>query len=237
MKTVAAGYDAIRREAALTPPEGPAVDRGRTTSGRFRGARKSVQTLPPLLKIGTARPITHPVGPLRRLASAGLAVFAVTAAVGCGEEERVVSGPAMSSPQVAMTVSYPGFAPFALITYRDREGRRCHGLGSLTAHGPRVIGALEDPLADGLAARGKCLGSRDGDVSLQVRKAGRGAPRLVGGIVRAGVTRVVVGGQAVRPRSGGEFLVVQPADAATLASVQLEYRAGHHKRLPVAVAS
>ena len=236
MKTVAAGHDAIRREAALSPPEGSAVDRDRTTSGRFRGARKSVQALPPLLKIGTDPPITHPVGPVRRLASAGLAVFAVTAAIGCGEEEQVASGPAMSSPRVAMTVSYPGFAPFALITYRDGDGRRCHGLGSLTAYGPRVIGALEEPLSDGLATRGRCLDARDGDVSLQVRKAGRYAPRIVGGIARAGVTRVVVGGQAVRPRSGGEFLVVQPADAAALASVQLEYRAGHHKRLPVTVS-
>ena len=163
-------------------------------------------------------------------------MLVVTAAAGCGEEERVVSGPAMSSPRVAMTVSYPGFAPFALITYRDSEGRRCHGLGSLTAYGPRVIGALEEPLADGLATRGKCLGSRDGDVSLQVRKAGRGAPRIVGGIARAGVTRVVVAGQAVRPRSSGEFLVVQPAGAGGLASVRLEYRTGHHKRLPVALS-
>ena len=155
-------------------------------------------------------------------------------ATGCGEEKRVDTGPAMSSPRVAMTVSYPGFAPFALITYRDGSGVPCHGLGSLTADGPRVMGALDTTLAEGLATRGRCLREQDSDVSLQVRKAGADAPRLVGGIARAGVTRVIIGGQSVRPRAGGEFLVVQPADARSLGpAVQLEYRAGHQRRLPL----
>ena len=133
-----------------------------------------------------------------------------------------------------MTVSYPGYAPFALITYRDGEGRRCHGIGSVTAHGPRVMGSLGTTLADGLAKRGKCLRADDSDVSLQVRKAGAGAPRIVGGIVRDGVTKVVVAGQRVDPRPTGEFLVVQPAGAGTLGSaIELEYRAGHVRRLPL----
>ncbi|HEX2086303.1 MAG TPA: hypothetical protein VHF89_11520 [Solirubrobacteraceae bacterium] len=174
----------------------------------------------------------------RSLASAGTAALAAVALAACGEEKREATGPAMSSPRVAMTVSYPGYAPFALITYRDERGRRCHGIGSLTADGPRVFGALDSALADGLAAGGKCLGPDDSDVSLQVRRAGRGAPRVVGGIARAGVTRVVVGGQRVRPRRGGEFLVVQPGDAGPLGDdVQLEYRAGHQRRLPLKLVS
>ena len=180
----------------------------------------------------------HPVGPVCRLVTAGLAAFAATAAIGCGEEKRVVSGPAMSSPRVAMTVSYPGFAPFALITYRDTHGRRCHGLGSVTPEGPRVMGALGDSLTEGLTNRGKCLAADGGDVSLQVRRAGTGAPRIVGGIVRAGVTRIVVAGQSVRPRRGGEFLVVQPPGTGALGDeIELEYHAGHHRRLPLETAS
>ena len=178
------------------------------------------------------------MGLLRRVGTVGTAAFAVAAMTGCGEEKRVETGPALSSPRVAMTVSYPGFAPFALITYRDASGRRCHGLGSLTEHGPRVMGALDKTLADGLSVRGTCLRPDDGDVSLQVRRAGRGAPRIVGGIARAGIARVVVGGQAVRPWAGGEFLVVQPADAGSLgSSVEVEYRAGHHRRLPLRLVS
>ena len=152
----------------------------------------------------------------------------------CGSEEAPTTPPALSSARVAMTASYPGFAPFALITYRDADGRRCHGLGSVTPEGPRVMGALDVSLTDGLTARGKCLGANGRDVSLQVRRAGRGAPRIVGGIVREGVTRVVVAGPSVRPRRGGEFLVVQPADAGALGEkIELEYHAGHHRRLPL----
>jgi len=32
----------------------------------------------------------------------------------CGAEERAETPPALSSPRVAMTVNYPGYAPFAL---------------------------------------------------------------------------------------------------------------------------
>ena len=175
---------------------------------------------------------------LRAVAIAGVGALAAVALAACGEEQRVEIPPALSSPRVAITVSYPGYAPFALITYRDGNGRRCHGLGSLTTQGPRVMGSLDDTLAVGLRERGTCLGRDDGDVSLQVRKAGRGAPRIVGGIARAGVTRIVVGGQAVRPRSGGEFLVVQPADAGTLGDeIELEYQAGHHRRLALDAVS
>jgi hypothetical protein len=174
------------------------------------------------------------VGLLRSVGAAGAAIIAAAAFAACGEEERVDTGPAVSSARVAMTVTYPGFAPFALVTYRDRRGRHCHGLGTLTARGPRVLGLPGASLAEGLTRRGKCLGAGDHDVSLQVRSAGRGAPRLVGGIVRAGVTRVVVAGQAVRPRPGGEFLVAQPAGAGAIGDeIELEYRAGEHRRLPL----
>lgn len=174
------------------------------------------------------------MGLLRSVATAGAATIAAASLAACGEEDRPEVRPAVSSARVAMTVSYPGLAPFALITYRDRAGRPCHGLGRLTAGGPRVIGAVGATLADGLARRGRCLRPDGDDVSLQVRSAGPGAPRLVGGIVRPGVTRVVVAGQAVRPRPGGEFLVAQPADAGSLGDeVELEYRAGGHRRLPL----
>ncbi|HEX8122697.1 MAG TPA: hypothetical protein VF549_15685 [Solirubrobacteraceae bacterium] len=149
----------------------------------------------------------------------------------CGSEQRESASPALSSPHVAMTVSYPGYAPFALITYRDVAGRPCHSLGSVTADGPRVMGWLGASLAEGLAHGGTCMRRTTGDVSVQVRQAGHG-PRIVGGIVRAGVTRIVVAGQSVRPRAGGEFLLVQPAGTGALGrDIQLEYRAGHHKRL------
>ncbi|HEV2061937.1 MAG TPA: hypothetical protein VGR12_03715 [Solirubrobacteraceae bacterium] len=174
------------------------------------------------------------MGSLRRVGTTVSAALAAAAFAACGGAERETTPPAMSSPRVAMTVSYPGYAPFALITYRDGEGRRCHGIGSVTAHGPRVMGSLGATLADGLARSGKCLRADDSDVSLQVRNVGVGAPRVVGGIVRDGVAKVVVAGQRVDPRPTGEFLVVQPAGAGSLGSaVELEYRAGHVRRLPL----
>ena len=184
------------------------------------------------------RPITQAVGPLRRVGITAAAALGAASLSACGAEEKVETPPALSSPRVAMTVSYPGYAPFALITYRDAAGRRCHGIGSVTANGPRVMGALGASLAEGLAQRGKCLRTDDNDVSLQVRRAGTGAPRIVGGIVRDGVTKVVVAGQRVDPRPTGEFLVVQPAGAGSLGSaVELEYRAGQVRRLPLDVVS
>jgi hypothetical protein len=152
----------------------------------------------------------------------------------CGGEEREDTPPALSSARVAMTVEYPGYQPFALITYRDPAGRRCHGLGSVTPQGPRVMGALDNSLTEGLTTRGTCLAVGGRDISVQVRKAGRGAPRIVGGIVREGVTRIVVAGQTIRPRRGGEFLFVQPPDAGALGDdIELEYTAGQHRRLPL----
>jgi hypothetical protein len=170
---------------------------------------------------------------LRRIGTVGAVAMAAAALGACGEEERTGVAPALSSTRVAMTADFPGFAPFALITYRDAAGRRCHALGSVTPNGPRVIGALGSALADGLARRGTCLDARDRDVSFQVGGGGR-TPRLVGGIVRAGVTRVVVGGHKVRPRPGGEFLVVHPADAGALGDdIQLQYHAGGHRKVPL----
>ncbi len=190
------------------------------------------------LNIETLLPIIPSVGLLRTVGTAGAALIAATGLVACGGEKRDDRGPAANSPRVAMTVSYPGFSPFALITYRDRGNRQCHGLGTLTASGPRVMASLNTSLAQGLIKDGKCLGAGDHDVSLQVRSAGNGAPRLVGGIVRAGVTRVVVAGQTVRPRPSGEFLVVQPADAGSLGEeIQLEYRAGQQRRLALKLLS
>ena len=162
-----------------------------------------------------------------------MAILAI-ALTACGEEKVAETPPVMSSPRVALTANLPGYAPFALIVYRDAEGRRCHGVGSLTAGGPRVMGALGETLADGLRTGGKCLRATDSDVSLQVRRVGRGTARVVGGIVREGVTRVVVGGQGVRPQRDGSFLVVQPAGSGALGEeVELEYRAGNHRRLPL----
>lgn len=164
---------------------------------------------------------------------AGITAAAALAVAGCGKEQAPDAGPATSTPEVALTASYPGYAPFALITYRDKTGRRCHGIGTLTANGPRVLGARSDlSLADGLKSRGKCLRPTDGDVSLQVRQGAPGAPRIVGGLAREGVSRVIVAGQRVRPRRGGAFLVIQPADTGSLGDkVGLEYRAGHTRRI------
>ena len=175
---------------------------------------------------------------LLRVGTLGAAAFAAAALSACGAEEKTETPPALSSPRVAMTVNYPGYAPFALITYRDAAGLRCHGIGSVTPDGPRVMGALGLTLSDGLAQRGKCMRADDNDVSLQIRNAGAGAPRIVGGIVRDGVTKVIVAGQRVDPRPTGEFLVVQPAGAGTLGSaVELEYRAGVVRRLPLGIVS
>lgn len=174
---------------------------------------------------------------LRRIGTVGAVAMAAAALGACGEEKRTGSGPALSSTRVAMTADFPGFAPFALITYRDADGRRCHALGSVTPNGPRVMGALGAALADGLKHRGTCLDDRDRDVSFQVGGGGR-SPQLVGGIVRAGVTRVVVGGQRVRPRPGGEFLVVHPADAGALGDdIELEYNAGGNRKVPLRVVA
>jgi hypothetical protein len=171
------------------------------------------------------------VGLLRSVGIAGAVALAAAGLSACGAEPTDNAGPALSSPRVAMTVSYPGYAPFALITYRDAAGRPCHSLASVTTNGPRVMGRLGSSLADGLAHGGTCVKPNAGDVSVQVRQAGRG-PRIVGGIVRAGVTRVVVAGQSVRPRAGGAFLLVQPAGTGALGrDIELEYHAGHHRRL------
>ncbi len=173
------------------------------------------------------------MGLLRPLLTAGVAALAAAGLAACGEEQREDTSPRLSSQRVAMTASYPGYAPFALITYTDAAGRRCHSLGSVTADGPRVMGALDVPLAEGLAARGTCLRTGGRDVSMQVR-GGRGTPRVLGGIASSGVTRVMVAGRAVRPRKNGEFLVVHPADAGPIGDeVELEYHAGHHRRLPL----
>ena len=182
--------------------------------------------------------MTVPVRLLRVVGTTGAMAMAL-ALPACGEEEREDTPPALSSARVALTAEYPGYQPFALITYRDPAGRRCHGLGSVTPDGPRVMGALGDSLTEGLTANGTCLTATGRDVSVQVRKAGgRGAPRIVGGIVRAGVTRVVVAGQAIRPRSGGEFLVVQPADSGVLGDdIELEYAAGTQKTVPLDLVS
>ena len=218
----------------------PPRSSGPNDSGRPAAVGVSVQIRAPVLKISTGRPINCPVGSplLLRVGTIGAAAIAAAGLSACGAEEQTETPPALSSPRVAMTVNYPGYAPFALITYRDAEGRRCHGIGSVTADGPRVMGALGLDLTQGLAERGKCMRAEDNDVSLQIRKAGVGAPRIVGGIVRDGVTKVIVAGQRVDPRPSGEFLVVQPAGAGTLGSaVELEYRAGTVRRLPLDTVS
>ena len=213
---------------------------GANHSGRSVAARESVQIAGLELKKRSGRPIICAVGSplLLRVGTIAAIALAGAALSACGEEAKVETPPAMSSPRVAMTVAYPGYAPFALITYRDGEGRRCHGIGSVTPDGPRVMGALGVTLTEGLAKQGRCMRAEDKDVSLQVRKVGVGAPRIVGGIVRNGVTKVIVAGQRVDPRPSGEFLVVQPAGAGTLGSaVELEYRAGGIRRLPLDTVS
>jgi CBS domain-containing protein len=167
-------------------------------------------------------------GPIR---SALIGVLAATGVAGCGTTEERLVPPDLNSPQVALTVDYPGAAPLALITYRSRRVR-CHALGTMTARGARLLGQLGKPVSQALPRHGRCLDAAHPVVSLQVGDAGN-ALRAVGGITRDDVVRVAVAGQRVRPRDGA-FLVAFPASAGAVGQVvRVQLRDGRRLRLPL----
>src|SRR3712207_174247 len=164
-----------------------------------------------------------------------LALIATAAtAAGCGEKKAERPLPRPESSRVALTVAYPGFAPWALITYQGGKGERCHALGQLTADGPQVIGDPA-PLEEALVRRGRCLEDGNGrSVSLHVAPGANGDVRVVGGIAAKGVRRLVVGGRRVRPAASGAFLFTQPASARLGRSVEVVYRGGGRERVTLA---
>jgi hypothetical protein len=168
----------------------------------------------------------------RRGAIAAALAVAIGCA-GCGEQERTIEQ-AATSPRVALSIDYPGYAPWALIVFRDERNRRCHALGAITKQGPRALERTDIPLADGLIRSGRCVERDDLDVSLQMRRPGKGGPRVVGGLARDGVRRVRIAGRTVRPRRDGSFLLVLPAGADRVGrTVGLEYGGGHRRKLPL----
>ena len=155
------------------------------------------------------------------------------ASAGCGAEKQTTP-PAANSARVALTLDYPGYAPWALIVYRDERDRSCHAIGTITREGPRVVDRIAVPLTEALTAGGHCIDAKDRDVSIQVRRGAAGGPRLVGGIVRRGVRRVNVAGRTVRPRRDGTFLLALPPSADSVGTtVGLEYHRGHRRKLPL----
>lgn len=169
-----------------------------------------------------------------RLMTAGTVIAALgpgAAAVGCGEDQAPAATARSHSSQVALTVAYPGFAPWALITYEDAGGRRCHTFGTLTSHGPRVLGDSR-PLEAAVAGSGRCLG-RGGPVSLAISEGAGGSVRVVGGIAARGVRRIIVGGERIRPSRSGAFLVAQPSARSLGTGVEVRFRGGGRARVPL----
>lgn len=163
---------------------------------------------------------------MRKRAGLLLSLAVAAGGAGCGDERETLEPPRAQSSRVALTVSYPGLAPWALITYQTRAGERCHALGTLTTAGPRVLGAADEPLETALAGNGRCLDRGHAAVSLDVSDGARGAVRIVGGLVARGVRRLVVAGERVRPSRSGAFLVSQPSSSALGESVHLVYESG-----------
>lgn len=166
----------------------------------------------------------------------GLAALALGAGVaGCGADERSALQPARAeSSRVALTVSYPGLAPWALITYRGAQGQHCQALGMFTSSGPRLPSAPGEPLESALASEGRCLEDGHGAVSLAIDDGG--PVRVVGGIVGRGVRRIIVAGERVRPAASGAFLVTQPRSSQLGRSIELVYAGGGRERVPLQAA-
>ena len=162
-----------------------------------------------------------------------LATAVTTAALaGCGEEERPQPLRA-NSPTVALTLEWPGAAPWALITYQRDDGRRCHAIGTLTPHGPRLIDRPEIALGEALSyGRTPCLGRHSKSVSLSVRAAPGGNGQLIGGLAATGVRTLQIGDQRVRPQANGAFLLHR-AGGATSERVRVETRGGHASEHPL----
>ena len=161
---------------------------------------------------------------------AALPVALITAGMtGCGGEEERLAPLEPNSTRVALTVDYPGSAPMALITYRSL-GRRCHALGTLTAHGPRVLADQKAPLTAALQRLGGCLDTGS-PVSVQVSGGGTRL-RVAGGLASPDVVRVRLAGQRVKPGRGGAFLVAWPSGTGDVGrAVEVQLRDGTRRRV------
>jgi hypothetical protein len=153
------------------------------------------------------------------------AVLATTLGA-CGQDKKAAVKTAHAS-KVALTIDWPGVAPWALITYTGGEDKRCAALGRITGGGPRVLGALDLPLNAALAARGRCLDHRTRPVLLEIRESDGREARIIGGLADRGVKRLRIAGQTVRPNRDGAFLLLH-ADAATTLGrdVKIEFHGG-----------
>lgn len=168
----------------------------------------------------------------------GVLATAVTAAglAGCGEEERPQPLRA-NSPAVALTLEWPGAAPWALITYEREDGRRCHAMGTITPAGPRLLSRPDVPLGEALSfGRTPCLGKDQRSVSLSVRQAPGGAGQLIGGLAAPGVRTLQIGDQRVHPARNGAFLLHR-AGGATTERVRVETRNGRAVTHPLRTSS
>jgi hypothetical protein len=144
----------------------------------------------------------------------------------CGEDEKSLGAEA-SSPKVAMTLSWPGVPPWALITYTRGDGQRCAAIGSLTDQGPQVLNSRETSLTAALAAHGRCLDRKRGPVFLQVQPSAGREVQVIGGLAEKGIKQLKVAGQTVVPDRHGAFLLIHADGADTLGdSFTVEYRGG-----------
>lgn len=164
---------------------------------------------------------------MSRLAVSLAAIATAMVFAGCGEEERPLP-PEANTPRVALTLDWPGVAPWALITFVRQDGSRCAALGTLTKAGPRVLGALGLDLASGLATRGRCLDPK-GSVLVDVDESPGREVQVVGGLAAEGVVRLRIAGQVVRPRENGAFLLITNGAQALGRTLVVERHGGRRE--------
>jgi hypothetical protein len=163
---------------------------------------------------------------MRRIGGICAAAFIAMALAACGEEDKAGVAQA-SAPKVAMTLSWPGVPPWALITYTRGDGTRCAAIGSLTDQGPQVVNSREKTLAAALAAHGRCLDRKRGPVFVQVEQSSGREVQILGGLADKGIRKLKVAGQTVVPDRHGAFLLIHADGADSLGtSFTVEYRGG-----------
>ena len=144
----------------------------------------------------------------------------------CGEEDAK-EAPLASAPKVALTLNWPGVAPWALITYTREDGERCAAIGSLTKDGPQVLDSGGLPLTSALAARGRCLDRRRGPVFVQVAQSAGREVQIIGGLAEKGIKELRLAGQTVVPDRHGAFLLIHADGADSLGDqFTVRYRGG-----------
>jgi hypothetical protein len=144
----------------------------------------------------------------------------------CGDNDAK-QAPQASAPKVALTLSWPGVPPWALITYTREDGERCAAIGRLTGDGPRVLDSGDEPLATALASRGRCLDRSKGPVFLQVAQSAGREVQIIGGLAGKGIKELQVAGQTVIPDRQGAFLLIHADGPGSLGeSFTVRYRGG-----------